>query len=243
VPNGFATFHERIQKLLTDFFTDATTPIDPEILDHLNHYFKDKNLASSYFETRNQLIGDHYSTGMSAYLSSGHLDVRYLYNEVKKFETKFGSNKSSQWIIYELCWREYFYWHYKRHGCSYFSRAGIKGIKNFEAFEIYDFQTLHQIKSCDFFHAALNELEQTGHMSNRARQMFASFWINDLALDWRSGAKLFEENLIDYDVYSNYGNWMYLAGVGVDPRGKRYFDITKQLNSYDPANLYLKRWL
>jgi deoxyribodipyrimidine photo-lyase len=93
------------------------------------------------------------------------------------------------------------------------------------------------------FHAAINELNETGFLSNRVRQIFASIWINDLKLPWMSGAKLFELNLIDYDVYSNYGNWMYLAGVGVDPRGKRYFNTDKQLAAYDPHGDYLKKWL
>ena len=86
------------------------------------------------------------------------------------------------------------------------------------------------------------ELTQTGFLSNRGRQIFASIWINDLNLDWRSGAEFFESYLIDYDVYSNYGNWMYLAGVGVDSRGKRHFNIEKQLKSYDPSNEYIKTW-
>ena len=37
-------------------------------------------------------------------------------------------------------------------------------------------------------------------------------------IDWRWGAKYFESKLIDYDVHSNYGNWMYVSGVGNDPR-------------------------
>jgi deoxyribodipyrimidine photo-lyase len=72
--------------------------------------------------------------------------------------------------------------------------------------------------------------------------MFASYWLNDLGLNWRAGADLFENHLIDYDVYSNYGNWMYLAGVGVDPRGKRYFNIDKQLSIYDPQGKYIKNF-
>ena len=35
-------------------------------------------------------------------------------------------------------------------------------------------------------------------------------------MDWRIGAAYFESQLIDYDVHSNYGNWMYVSGVGND---------------------------
>ena len=36
------------------------------------------------------------------------------------------------------------------------------------------------------------------------------------------GAAYFEAMLIDYDVHSNYGNWMYVAGVGNDPRDRKF---------------------
>jgi deoxyribodipyrimidine photo-lyase len=71
----------------------------------------------------------------------------------------------------------------------------------------------------------------------------ASFFINDLKLDWRLGAQYFEQQLIDYDVCSNYGNWAYLAGVGNDPRGKRYFNQEAQSQTYDPKKEFRKLWL
>ena len=68
-----------------------------------------------------------------------------------------------------------------------------------------------------FVNANMIELAKTGWMSNRGRQNVASYLIHDLGQDWLSGAKHFEKLLIDYDPCSNYGNWMYLAGVGNDP--------------------------
>lgn len=38
---------------------------------------------------------------------------------------------------------------------------------------------------------------------------------------------------IDYDVCSNYGNWLYSAGVGNDPRENRKFNMIKQGLDYD----------
>jgi deoxyribodipyrimidine photo-lyase len=71
----------------------------------------------------------------------------------------------------------------------------------------------------------------------------ASYLIDQLRLDWRLGAAWFEEQLIDYDVSSNWGNWAYLAGVGNDPRGKRIFDTLKQAEFYDPQKLYRMNWV
>ena len=38
---------------------------------------------------------------------------------------------------------------------------------------------------------------------------------------------------IDHDVCSNYGNWVYVAGVGNDPRENRHFNMIKQAFDYD----------
>lgn len=80
-----------------------------------------------------------------------------------------------------------------------------------------------------FVDANMKELNETGWMSNRGRQNVASFLIKDLEVDWRLGAEYFEATLVDYDVTSNWCNWQYVAGVGVDPREDRYFNTTKQV--------------
>jgi deoxyribodipyrimidine photo-lyase len=88
----------------------------------------------------------------------------------------------------------------------------------------------------------MRELNATGFMSNRGRQNVASFLVKELQLDWRIGAEYFESMLLDYDVCSNYGNWMYIAGVGNDSRD-RYFNIILQAKNYDPDGEYVKLWI
>jgi deoxyribodipyrimidine photo-lyase len=51
-----------------------------------------------------------------------------------------------------------------------------------------------------------------------------------------------EQQLIDFDLGSNWGNWQYLAGVGADPRGHRQFDLNKQTQIYDPKKQFINRW-
>ncbi len=70
----------------------------------------------------------------------------------------------------------------------------------------------------------------------------ASCLVNELAVDWRYGAAYFEQQLLDYDVASNWGNWQYLACVGADPRGKRHFDLDKQTRQYDPEERFINKW-
>jgi deoxyribodipyrimidine photo-lyase len=88
----------------------------------------------------------------------------------------------------------------------------------------------------------MKELNATGFLSNRGRQIVASCLVNELAIDWRYGAAYFEQQLLDYDVGSNWGNWQYLAGVGADPRGKRHFDLEKQTKQFCPDGLYINKW-
>jgi deoxyribodipyrimidine photo-lyase len=88
----------------------------------------------------------------------------------------------------------------------------------------------------------MTELNRTGYVSNRARQIAASFLANNLRIDWRRGAAYFERRLVDYDPASNYGNWAYIAGVGNDSRN-RHFDVLSQAEKYDPDGAFVKRWL
>jgi len=95
----------------------------------------------------------------------------------------------------------------------------------------------------DFIDANMLELKHTGFMSNRGRQNVASYLCHYLKLDWRYGAAYFEQQLIDYDVCSNWCNWAYLAGVGNDPMPNRVFNIDKQANDYDKNRNYRNHWL
>jgi len=215
--------------------------IDNEVMDHLNWYFYETHLAKTYFEDRNGVIGKEYSTKLSSFLSTGRLDVRFLYNYIKTYEATHGSNKSTYWIIFELLWREFFYWSYQKHSTKFFSKNGLSGPLDFSPFK-KDRDFLDLFKDDPFMLAVISELQMSGFVSNRFRQVFASSLINNYKLDWREGAYLFERFLIDYDVYSNYGNWQYLAGVGHDPRGKRMFDTLKQISTYDKNYDYIKLW-
>ncbi len=211
----------------------------------LHYYFTETKAISSYKKTRNGLIGANYSTKFSAWLANGCLSPREIYYELKKYEVEYGENESTYWLVFELFWRDYFRFMIKKYRNSFFLQAGIKtGEAELKTHVPETFQKWINAKTgVDFIDANMLELKLTGYMSNRGRQNVASYLINDLKLDWRYGAAYFEQQLIDYDVCSNWGNWAYLAGVGNDPRGNRYFNIEKQALDYDPDGLYIKTWL
>ena len=218
---------------------------ETEAIARLNHYFFDTKCIAEYKETRNGLVGADFSSKFSAWLALGCISPRFIYDELKKYETQFGANDSTYWLVFELLWRDYFRFMMKKYNAKFFQQAGIqdKGIS-------VNKHNTHQLQEwingetgVDFVDANMIELKLTGFMSNRGRQNVASYLCNDLKLDWRYGAAYFEEQLIDYDVCSNWGNWAYLAGVGNDPRGNRYFNIEKQSSDYDKNKVYRNLWL
>ena len=213
-------------------------------LERLNYFLFESQLIKNYKETRNGLVGGDYSSKLSPWLANGCVSARKVYSEIKIFEAEVGANESTYWLIFELLWRDYFRFIFKKHQHKLFTFNGISGKKN--APPKVDFGKIEKWKlgktGNDFIDANMNELRLTGFMSNRGRQNVASYFIHEMQQDWRIGARYFEEQLIDYDANSNWGNWAYLAGVGNDPRSGRQFNIEKQAKDYDPESVYRNLW-
>jgi len=57
--------------------------------------------------------------------------------------------------------------------------------------------------------ALMRELNRTGWMPGRGRQLVANYLTLDLKVDWRFGAAWFEEKLLDHHFSSNYGEWSF----------------------------------
>lgn len=214
-------------------------------LQRLNYYLFESKLIHTYKETRNGLVGPDYSSKFSVWLAHGCLSPREIYYEIKRFEELHGANDSTYWLVFELLWRDYFRFMMKKYRQQFFKQSGIKSTEvkheehNPQLFDAW----MNGTTGNDFVDANMLELKHTGFMSNRGRQIVASYLCYDLKLDWRYGAAYFEQQLIDYDVCSNWGNWAYVAGVGNDPRGNRYFDTNKQALQYDSTKTYRNLWL
>lgn len=218
---------------------------ETEAINRLNHYFYETKCLSNYKETRNGMVGADYSSKFSAWLALGCISPRFIYEEVKKYEKEFGANDSTYWLIFELLWRDFFRFMFKKHQTKFFLYSGIQAdtVHSKSLNKKLLSQWINGATNSDFINANMLELKQTGFMSNRGRQNVASYFCNELNMDWRLGAAYFEEKLIDYDVCSNWGNWAYLAGVGNDPRGHRYFNIEKQASDYDKNKAFRKLWI
>ncbi|WP_322804305.1 DASH family cryptochrome [Vibrio alfacsensis] len=211
-------------------------------LAHCHRYFS-STFASEYKQTRNELDGMNASTKFSPWLAHGNISPRMVYAMLKRYERDNQANESTYWIYFELLWREYFYWYARKYREALFRFGGIKGQRPLTSYYAHRFQQWKKGETpFPIVNACMHQLNETGYMSNRGRQLVASCLVHELGLDWRYGAAYFESQLIDYDVASNWGNWQYLAGVGADPRGTRQFNLEKQTQMYDPYMEFIDRW-
>ena len=211
--------------------------------DRLQYYLWEKELLCNYKQTRNGLIGGDYSSKFSPWLAHGCISARQVYEQVKKFERYVKKNSSTYWLVFELIWRDYFHFVAKKYGPKIYQRTGILGEDKIEwgSDKLFHLWANGRTKE-PFVDANMREMNATGFMSNRGRQNVASYLMHTMKIDWRLGAAYFEKMLIDYDPCSNYGNWIYIAGVGNDPQGGREFNIARQKQMYDPNGEYQEMW-
>jgi len=208
----------------------------------LHEYLFQTRAALHYHETRNGLLELNDSSKLSPYLAQGCISARQVHAEIRKLQEKTGPSQGLEGLIYELEWRDYFKYLSLRSGDRLFWPQGLRN----EARESSPDRELFT-RWCagetgnDFIDANLLELKTSGWMSNRGRQNVASFLAKTLKLPWLWGAEWFEKNLMDFDVETNQGNWMYLAGVGTDPRD-RVFNPDVQAENYDGNGAYRTRW-
>ncbi len=222
---------------------------ETEALQRVETYFWQRDLLRTYKYTRNQLLGEDYSSKFSAWLANGCLSPRLVYWEVRRYEQERKKNVSTYWLIFELIWRDYFRFQAARQGHRIFLASGPRNVPTNDwkkDDELFAKWAVGQT-GIPFVDANMRELNATGFMSNRGRQNVASLLLHrgekpDLSVWWPWGAAYMESLLIDYDPASNWGNWNMVAQVGADAHGDRYFNIYTQATRYDPQGEYVKRW-
>lgn len=211
-------------------------------LAHLKQYLA-RQLPHTYKATRNGLTGMDYSSKFSPWLALGALSARQIYADLCTFEQDFGANDGTYWLWFELLWRDYFRFLHLQYGHKLYRRRGLSTQKAPQGHAQKNFMRWCQGNTGQsLVDAGMRELATTGFLSNRLRQVVASYLVFDLGADWRAGAAWFESQLLDYDVTSNHANWLYIAGFGTDPRGGRRFNVDKQTREHDSEGNYRRLW-
>ena len=213
-------------------------------LARLHDYAVARHLIGRYDDTRNQLLGEAFSTKFSPWLANGSLSARQIWAAIDDYDLAHGArSKGAQQLRLELLWRDYFRLLARRTGADFFRWRGLREqvpLRPARDRAVFERWTQGRTGQA-FVDASLRELAATGFLSNRGRQNAASYLIHDLRQDWRWGAAWFEHQLLDYDPASNWGNWKYLAGTGTDVRGTA-FDVAQQAQRYDPQGRYVRTW-
>ena len=219
-------------------------------LARVKDYIWDQDRLRIYFDTRNGMLGADYSTKFSPWLAHGCLSPRYIARECRRYEGARVANKSTYWVVFELLWRDFFKFFAQKQGNNIFFLDGtlgrdavLSGHPNARRWGL-DKRTVAAWKEgrtgFPLVDANMRELAASGFQSNRGRQNVCSFLALDTNTDWRYGADYFETELLDYDPYSNWGNWC--SGAGMTGGRVNRFNIVKQSKDYDQDGDYVRHW-
>ncbi|MEK2689153.1 DASH family cryptochrome [Bdellovibrio sp. GT3] len=187
-----------------------------QALIRLKEFIWDKDLLRNFKEISSEILQFDDSSKFSPWLSNGSLSPRVVYWEVKNYEQERGANTSTQWMILDLLRRDFFKYYSLKLGPFLFQadtnpthQPLVDDRLQQELFKSWKSGTTgkHAIDG------HMKELNDTGFLPYRCRLDVAKYLTETLNLDWRWGARHFEEMLIDYDPSSNWGNWNYLIGV------------------------------
>lgn len=181
---------------------------------------------------------------LSAWLAMGTLSPRKVYWEIKKMEGVPNTKAMFNHILLGLLWRDYFRFMFKKYGNTFFHPDGFgsQGLVDVANEQENFIKWRNGQTGFAVVDAVMTELNQTGFISNIARQTAALYLINNLEVSWVLGAAYFEEKLIDYNPASNWGNWANVAGVGNDQKSKSVFDLDKNIKNLDPKGNYATTW-
>lgn len=235
---------------LKDFAPDERSEIiftggEVAALQRLQTFLGDNQYIDYYHNNYCELQGLNNSSKLSPWLANGALSPKYVYTELKAYEQRYKSNKSTQDFFLELLYRDYYRLMGKKYGDRIFEEGGISGTetKNLsENKELFESWIEGQTESA-LVNACMQQLKHTGYLSQKGRHIVSSYLINDLKISWRMGAAYFQHILIDYDICSNWVNWNVVGGVGPDPKDDRYINIENQARRLDPNQEYINRWL
>ena len=133
-------------------------------------------------------------------------------------------------FVRQLCWRDFYAQLLRARPADFALATDAQPDERFEAWRAGR-------TGVPFVDAGLRQLAEEGWFPNRVRMVAASYLVHDLGIDWRLGARHFEEFLLDADVASNRGNWLWIVKAK-----HRVFNPYLQAKKHDPDGSYVARW-
>jgi deoxyribodipyrimidine photo-lyase len=195
--------------------------------------------VDGYHRDRDALAGDRTSR-LSPYLHFGCVTPRQI-------EDRLARGAGPAAFRRQLCWRDFHHHvlaNFPRNARSELQdryRGSIRWSYARRPFEAW----CAGRTGYPLVDAGMRQLRREGWMHNRARLIVGSFLTKDLGIDWRWGERWFMRHLVDGDEANNNGNWQWVASVGADPQPayRRIFNPVRQMERFDPAGDYVRRFV
>ncbi|CAN7327805.1 cryptochrome/photolyase family protein [Aminobacter sp. LjRoot7] len=186
------------------------------------------------------------TSAVSPHLRFGEISARQVWHAAQAVAAESPAKRTAvEKFLSELIWRDFNYYQLYHHpdiaGTAIRDTlAGLKWHDDQGAFEAWT----RGYTGIPIVDAGMRQLWETGWMHNRVRMLVASFLTKNLLIDWRMGENWFWDTLVDADDASNPGNWQWIAGCGMDAAPYfRIFNPLLQGERFDPAGIYVRRWL
>jgi len=158
-------------------------------LARMQRWFWETDCVARYKETRDGLVGADFSSRLSPWLALGTLSPREVAAEIRRYEAERVANDSTYWLFFELLWRDYFHFWVRRWQGRAFKASGVLGRTPCGVQDREVFRRWCEGRTGEpFIDASMRELAATGQLSNRARQVVASWLSRTEGIDWRWGA-------------------------------------------------------
>lgn len=188
------------------------------------------------------------TSGLSAHLHFGEIDVWEIWEVLKKIETqsknrqeKFNANA----FLRQIFWRDF-----AHHILFHFPDTAENPLDGkFKSFPWKDHKPHLKLwqkgqTGYPIVDAGMRELWASGWMHNRVRMIVASFLTKHLMISWRRGAEWFFDTLVDADLANNTLGWQWAAGCGADAAPYfRIFNPILQSEKFDPEGAYIRKWV
>ena len=209
-----------------------------------------EQLKSFFYKTNNILKYNHErhnltnTWDLSPWLDFGCLSAKSIFYQIKMYEKSKQKNNSTYLYWLDMLLKDYYKFKSIKIGNDLFKQNGVTNkIYNYSNNKGSLQKWIDGQTGIPLIDAFMNQIKNTGLISNKGRLIVSSFLINDLNLDWTLGAEYFNKMLINSETSYNYGIMQYIAGLGSLTDNHIYFNPIKQAKILDKNCDYIKHWI